>query len=66
VDPRFLHNGEEVFVDTINAGSRTYLAVELEGSSDCVDIEFNGKMNSTPMAARIANTIWRNDGSEQE
>jgi len=66
VDPRFLHNGEEVFVDTINAGSRTFLAVELEGSSDCVDVELNGKMNLIPMAARIPTTIWRNDGSEQE
>tara|TARA_B110000438_G_scaffold101200_1_gene100139 strand:+ start:3467 stop:5725 length:2259 start_codon:yes stop_codon:yes gene_type:complete len=66
VDPRFLHNGEEVFVDTINVGSRTFLAVELEGSSDCVDIELNGKMNLVPMAARIPITIWRNDGSEQE
>ena len=66
VDPRFLHNGEEVFVDTINAGSRTFLAVELEGSSDCVDIEFNGKMNNIPMAARIPTTIWRNAGQVEE
>ena len=66
MDPRFLHNGEEVFVDTINAGSITFLAVELEGNSDCVDVELNGKMNNIPMAARIPITIWRNDGLEQE
>ena len=66
VEPRFLYNGEEVFIDTINEGSRTFLAVELNGDSDCVDIELNGKMDDIPMAARIPNTIWRNAGQEQE
>ncbi len=66
VEPRFLYNGEEVFVDTINKGSRTFLAVELNGDSDCVDIELNGKMNNIPMAARIPSTVWRNAGQEQE
>ena len=66
VEPRFLYNGEEVFVDTINEGSRTFLAVELNGDSDCVDIELNGKMNTIPMAARIPNTVWRNAEQEQE
>lgn len=66
VEPRFLFNGEEVFIDTINQGSRTYLAVELEGDSDCVDIELNGKMDLIPMAARMPSTMWRNDGPAQE
>ncbi len=66
VEPRFLYNGEEVFVDTINEGSRTFLAVELNGDSDCVDIELNGKMNNIPMAARIPSTVWRNAGQEEE
>ena len=66
VEPRFLYNGEEVFIDTINEGSRTFLAVELNGDSDCVDIELNGIMDDIPMAARIPNTIWRNAGQEQE
>ena len=66
VEPRFLYNGEEVFVDTINKGSRTFLAVELDGDSDCVDIELNGRMDNIPMAARIPTTIWRNAGQEQE
>ncbi len=66
VEPRFLYNGEEVFVDTINKGSRTFLAVELNGDSDCVDIELNGKMNNIPMAARIPSTVWRNAGQEEE
>jgi hypothetical protein len=66
VEPRFLYNGEEVFVDTINEGSRTFLAVELDGDSDCVDIELNGKMNNIPMAARIPSTVWRNAGQEEE
>ncbi|MCS5533856.1 MAG: hypothetical protein NZ736_06330 [Candidatus Poseidoniaceae archaeon] len=66
VEPRFLYNGEEVFVDVVNEGSRTFLAVELEGVSDCVDIELNGKMDEIPMAARIPTTIWRNAGPEEE
>ena len=66
VEPRFLYNGEEVFVDTINEGSRTFLAVEIDGDSDCVDIELNGKMNTIPMAARIPSTILRNSEQEQE
>ena len=42
VEPRFLFQGEEVFLDTMGPGHRTYLVVELVGPAQRVDVELNG------------------------
>ncbi len=59
VEPRFLFQGEEVFLDTMGAGHRTYLIVELDGPAEQVDIELNGRMDGEPFAARIPETLER-------
>ena len=57
VEPRFLFQGEEIFLDTIGPGQKTYLLVDLMGSAPRVDIEFNGRMDGKPFAARIPETL---------
>ena len=57
VEPRFLHQGEEVFLDTLNEGHRAFLYVELQGQAPAVDIELNGRMDRVPFASRIPQTV---------
>ncbi|MEJ6665862.1 MAG: hypothetical protein QNL47_07795 [Euryarchaeota archaeon] len=57
VEPKFLHRGEEIFVDTMRQGNLTFLTLELRGSANSVDIELNGRCDGEPMAARIPHTL---------
>ena len=59
VEPRFLFQGEEVFLDTMGKGHRTYLVVELNGPAKQVDVELNGRMDGEPFAARVPETLER-------
>ena len=59
VEPRFLFQGEEVFLDTMGKGHRTYLIVELDGPANHVDVELNGRMDGEPFAARGPETLER-------
>lgn len=59
VEPRFLSQGEEVFLDEIQVGHRVYLLVELAGNAAHVDVELNGRVNNEPFAARIPETVQR-------
>jgi hypothetical protein len=59
VEPRFLFQGEEVFLDTMGPGHRTYLVVELNGTAPQVDLELNGRMDGEPFAARIPESLMR-------
>ena len=61
VEPRFLFQGEEVFLDTLKQGHRMFLMVELEGDAPAVDIELNGRMNTIPFASRIPTTFTRDE-----
>jgi hypothetical protein len=57
VEPKFLHRGEEIFVDTMRPGNLTFLTLELKGHASNVDIELNGRCNGEASAARIPQTI---------
>jgi hypothetical protein len=59
VEPRFLFQGEEVFLDEMNEGHKVYLLVELVGDAPVVDVELNGRVGNTPFAARIPVAIQR-------
>ena len=64
VEPRLLHQGEEIFVDTIAKGTMIFLTVELAGSGTQVDIELNGHVDGKPRGMRIPTTLSRS--SEEE
>lgn len=57
VEPRFLNRGEEVFLDTMANGNRTFIMVEISGTANTVDVELNGRMDGEPTAARIPSTL---------
>lgn len=57
VEPKFLNRGEEVFLDTMAIGNRTFIMVELSGTSTAVDVELNGRIDGVPSAARIPSTL---------
>ena len=63
VEPRFLFQGEEVFLDTMGPGHRTYLVVELSGTAAQVDLELNGRMDGEPFAARIPESLVRSEST---
>lgn len=65
VHPRFLSRGEEIFLDSMVAGNVVFLTIDIQGSSSCVDIELNGRVDGQPFAARIPNTLWRTIDSEE-
>ena len=59
VTPRFLFSGDEIFLDSMNAGNKTFVSVELSGTASSVDIELNGRMDGEPSASRVAQTLYR-------
>lgn len=61
VEPRFLHRGEEVFLDTMAKGNKTFIMAELTGDAEVVDIELNGRMDGEASAARIPTTLSLKD-----
>ena len=65
VEPRFLHRGEEVFLDTMAVGNKTFIMAELVGGATSVDIELNGRMDGEPSAARIPTTLTFNTHEEE-
>ena len=65
VEPRFLHRGEEIFLDTMNEGNITFLTVELSGSASSVDIEINGRCDGIPSAARMPQAIGTSSLEEE-
>lgn len=64
VEPRFMHHGEDVFLDTIRAGSVVFLTVELDGEATMVDLEINGLVEAEPRAARAAVSLLLEDDEE--
>ncbi|NCG00881.1 MAG: hypothetical protein GWP25_03705 [Euryarchaeota archaeon] len=66
VEPRFLHRGEEVFLDTMAKGNRTFIMAELSGGATSVDIELNGRLEGEPSAARIPSTLMLESANEEE
>ena len=65
VEPRLLHRGEEVFLDTMAVGNRTFIMAELSGNAGVVDIELNGRMDGVASAARIPTTLTLYSNEEE-
>ena len=59
VEPRLLHQGEEVFIDTIAKGTTIFLTIDLSGDATQVDIELNGHVEGVPRGMRIPTTLTR-------
>lgn len=65
VEPRFLHRGEEIFLDTMREGNITFLTLEISGPADAVDVELNGRSDGQPTAARMPQALLMKAESEE-
>ena len=59
VEPRLLHQGEEVFIDAVTKNTTVFLTVDLLGDATQVDVELNGQVEGVPRAMRIPSTVNR-------
>ena len=66
VEPKLLNRGSEIFLDSISKNSRSFIQVELEGSSDSLDIHVSGLVDGEPMAAKPVRTLYRSDNESEE
>ncbi len=51
VSPSTMHQDGEVFLDTLPAGSKTFVGIELEGSPTTIGFHLSGLVNGEPLAA---------------
>ena len=57
VEPKLLFRKDEVFLDTIAAGSRIFIKLDLKGNASSLDVHVSGMMNHEPIAAKPSNTL---------
>ena len=65
VEPKLLSRANEVFLDTIYTNARVFIRVDLSGNAKSLDVYLSGMVNGEPIAAKPANTIYR-DSTESE
>ena len=51
VSPSRMHQDGEVFLDTLPAGSKTFVGIELEGSPTTIGFHLSGLVDGAPLAA---------------
>lgn len=66
VEPKLLKRAHEIFLDTIHDNTRVFIRVDLQGKAESVDIHLSGMVDGEPMAAKPANTIYRELGDSEE
>ena len=66
VEPKLLKRAHEIFLDTIHDNTRVFIRVDLQGNAESVDIHLSGMVNGEPMAAKPANTIYREMSDSEE
>ena len=66
VEPRLLSRANEVFLDTIYTNARVFIRVDLSGNAKSLDVYLSGMVNGEPIAAKPANTIYRNSAESEE
>ena len=66
VEPKLLSRANEVFLDTIYTNARVFIRVDLSGNAKSLDVYLSGMVNGEPIAAKPANTIYRNLEESEE
>ena len=57
VAPNSLHDGDEIFLDTLDVGSTRFLRLQLEGEAEGLDLHLSGLVNGKPLAAIPAHAL---------
>ncbi|MEC8788518.1 MAG: hypothetical protein VXX17_00465, partial [Candidatus Thermoplasmatota archaeon] len=66
VEPKLLSRANEVFLDTIYTNARVFIRVDLSGNAKSLDVYLSGMVNGEPIAAKPANTIYRDSAESEE
>ena len=66
VEPKLLSRANEVFLDTIYTNARVFIRADLSGNAKSLDVYLSGMVNGEPIAAKPANTIYRNSAESEE
>ncbi len=61
VSPTSLFNGDEIFLDTLNAGDTRFLQLKLEGTASGLDLQLSGLVEGKPLAAIPARALLMGD-----
>ena len=61
VSPKSLYDGDEIFLDTLSAGSTRFIRLQLEGDASGLDLHLSGLVNGKPLAAIPAHALLMNN-----
>ncbi len=65
VSPKHLFRGDEIFLDTLESGSRTFIRMSIEGSPSVLTFQLSGLVGGEPVAAAPRSAIdWQSLESE--
>ena len=65
VEPKLLKRSHEIFLDTIHDNTHDFIGLTSR-NADSVDIHLSGMVDGEPIAAKPANTIYRELGDSEE
>ena len=65
VSPKHLFRGDEIFLDTLESGSRTFIRMSIEGNPSVLTFQLSGLVGGEPVAAAPRSAIdWQSLESE--
>jgi len=65
VSPKHLFRGDEIFLDTLESGSRTFIRMSIEGSPSVLTFQLSGLVGGEPVAAAPRSAVdWQSLESE--
>ncbi len=65
VSPKHLFRGDEIFLDTLKSGSRTFIRMSIEGSPSVLTFQLSGLVGGEPVAAAPRSAMdWQSLESE--
>ena len=58
---KYYNDGDEIFLDTLAAGTTRFIQIELEGTAAGLDLHLSGLVDGQPLAAIPARALLLDD-----